>query len=60
MNDRKTGYAFIRLLKSKDSILVADKIIKALKPYRGILKTIISDKGKEFVDFKKIEKALDI
>lgn len=60
MNDRKTGYAFIRLVKSKDSKLVADKIIKALKPYRGILKTITSDNGKEFADFKKIEKALNI
>ncbi|MBK8699043.1 MAG: IS30 family transposase [Saprospiraceae bacterium] len=39
---------------------MANKIIEALSPYRGIIKTITSDNGKEFAHFKKIEKALKI
>ena len=58
--DRKTGIAFIRLVKSKDSKQVSRAIINALRRYKGIIKTITSDNGKEFADFKTIEKELGI
>lgn len=60
INDRKTGYAKIRLLKSKDSKQVAKAIVKALKPYKKHLHTITSDNGKEFSDHQYISGKLGI
>jgi transposase, IS30 family len=60
INDRKTGYAWMQLLKSKDSKEVANKIIEALTPYKEIIKTITSDNGKEFGCHKKISEKLEV
>ena len=60
MNDRKTGLVKIRQVKSKDAEVVSKAIIKALKPYKPILKTITSDNGKEFSLHDVISKELEI
>lgn len=60
INDRKTGHAWVKLTRSKDSLEVAKKIIKALMPYKNMIHTITSDNGKEFANFKLIEDELDV
>lgn len=60
INDRKTGFAKIKLLKSKDSKQVAQAIIKALLPYKKYLHTITSDNGKEFSEHQYISDKLGI
>jgi len=60
INDRRSGLAIIRLIKSKKSKLVAKEIVKALKPYKKYLHTITSDNGMEFADHKYVSKKLGI
>ena len=60
INDRRTGYAKIKLVKSKDSKEVAKAIVKALMPYKAILHTITSDNGKEFSEHQYISEKLGI
>ena len=60
INDRKTGFAKIKLVKSKDSKVVAKAIVQALKPYKNHLHTITSDNGKEFAEHKYISEKLGI
>lgn len=50
INDRTSTKGRIRKLKSKNSDEVAVAIIETLLPYKGLLKTIISDNGREFAD----------
>ena len=60
INDRKSGFAKIKLVKSKDSQQVAKAIVKALKPYKIYICTITSDNGKEFAGHKYISEKLGI
>lgn len=60
INDRKTGYAKVRHVKSKNSKKVAQAIIRALTPIKEVCYTITSDNGKEFADHELISKALDV
>jgi len=50
INDRKTGYTKVKLIKTKESYEVAQAIIKALTPLKAHCHTITSDNGKEFAD----------
>ena len=58
--DKKTRMTFIRLLSSKKSDEVCSTLITLLKPYKGILKSLTLDNGKEWGFFKRIEKGLGI
>lgn len=60
INDRKSGYAKIILVKNKDSKVVAKAIIKALMPYKDHLHTMTSDNGKEFSEHQYISEKLGI
>jgi transposase, IS30 family len=60
MNDRKSGYAKIKLIKSKNAKQVARAIVKELKPLKQYLHTITSDNGKEFAEHKYISEKLGI
>jgi transposase, IS30 family len=60
MNDRKTGYAKIKLVQSKDAKEIAKAIIKELMPLKNYIHTITSDNGKEFAEHKLISEKLGI
>ena len=60
INDRKSGYAKIKRVKSKDSKKVAKGIFQALMPYKNHLHTITSDNGKEFSEHQYISEKLGI
>lgn len=60
INDRKTGLAVIRKLKSRNALELANAAIEALTPYKGMLHTITSDNGKEFAHHQLIAKALNV
>jgi transposase, IS30 family len=60
MNDRKTGYAKIKLVKSKNAKQIAKAIVKTLEPFKHLLHTITSDNGKEFAEHKYISQKLGI
>lgn len=59
-NDRASGIAWIALLEGKDSKALADKAAEMLSPYKGLLRTITSDNGKEFAEHKAIAKSLGV
>ena len=60
INDRKTGYTKVKLVKTKGSKEVAQAIIKALTPLKDHCFTITSDNGKEFADHKLVAETLGI
>lgn len=60
INDRKTGLAKVRLLKSKNAKGVAKAIVKALKGIKEICKTMTSDNGKEFAQHEYVSKKLGL
>ncbi len=60
INELRTGYAKVRKLLSKNAKEVSRMIVKVLKPYAEVCKTITSDNGKEFADHKFISKQLGI
>ena len=60
INDLTTGYAKVRKLKSKNAKEVAKMIVKTLKPFAHLCKTITSDNGKEFAEHKFVSEHLDI
>jgi transposase, IS30 family len=60
MNDRKTGYAKIKLVKSKNAREVAKAIVSELRPFKQYMHTITSDNGKEFAEHKYISEKLNI
>ena len=60
INERKTGFAIIRKLTSKNADHVAKQIVKALKPIAHLCKTITSDNGKEFAEHEFVSKELGI
>lgn len=59
-NDRASGISWIALLEGKDSKALADKAAEMLMPFKGLLNTITSDNGKEFVEHKAIAKSLAV
>lgn len=60
INDRATGVAKIRILKSKEATEVNQAIIDALQEWTPFLKTITSDNGKEFAFHQKVSKTLEV
>ncbi len=60
INDRATGYLWIRKLSGKEATPLAEKTIEALMPYKQHLKTITSDNGKEFTKHELIACELGI
>lgn len=60
INDRKTGYTKVKLVKTKSSKEVARAIINALEPIKEQCHTITSDNGKEFAEHQMISEKLGI
>lgn len=60
INDRASNISWIRKIRSKNSDEVAAAIVDTLLPYKGLLKTITSDNGREFADHATVAKALGI
>ena len=60
INERKSGYAKIRKLKTKNADQVAKEIVRALKPIANLCKTITSDNGKEFAGHEYVSKELGV
>ncbi len=60
MNDRASGYTFIRLLQSKKSEDVKCAIIEISIENQLIIHTLTSDNGKEFFRHKEVSEALNL
>ncbi|MCL4153105.1 UNVERIFIED_CONTAM: hypothetical protein GTU68_053340 [Idotea baltica] len=60
INERKSGYAKIRKLKTKNAEQVAKAIVRALKPIAHLCKTITSDNGKEFARHEYVSSELGV
>ena len=60
INELTTGYAKVRILKSKNADEVSKMIVKVLKPYAKFCKTITADNGKEFAQHKYVSEQLGI
>jgi len=60
INDRLTGYLWIRRLEGKNATELAGKAVEALMPWKVWLQTITSDNGKEFAEQEKMEGDLNI
>ena len=56
--ERKGGFSIIIKVESKNAKLVAKEIIKAMRKYKGFVKSITFDNGLEFAEHEKIAKAL--
>jgi IS30 family transposase len=52
--ERKTGYALVRRVKSRHAAGAATAIISALKPLKGLVRTITFDNGTEFTQHARI------
>lgn len=59
MVERKTGYVVTRWVKTKHATVVADAIIGALRPLRGLVRTLTFDNGLEFAQHKRVAVACD-
>lgn len=60
INDRVTGLVWIRILESKHEAPLTVAAIRALEPFKGQIKTITADNGKEFAGHEKIAEKLEI
>ncbi|MEI8301410.1 MAG: IS30 family transposase [Chlamydiota bacterium] len=58
--ERATKVSFLFKLKNKEAKAVTKGIIKILKRFKGIIKTITFDNGKEFSLHEKVSKSLGI
>ncbi len=58
LNERKTGISLIGKVASKHTDIVISQAIKLLLPYKKWVHTITADNGKEFAQFKDLEKSL--
>lgn len=58
--DRKSKFALIKNVPSKEAGVVKQALIEMLQPIKAIAHTITSDNGKEFAYHKEIAKALNI
>ena len=57
--DRKSKFAIIKNVPSKEARLVTQALIEMLQPIKAITHTITSDNGKEFAYHKEVAAALD-
>ena len=58
--DRKTRYLWMEKLSGKNAKEVAEKLTKALIPYKNMIHTITADNGKEFSEHQYVAQRLDI
>jgi len=57
--ERKSGFALLRKLPSKEAAITAEQLVDALMPIKEHVHTITSDNGKEFAKHEFVAKALD-
>jgi IS30 family transposase len=57
--ERKSGFALLRKLPSKEAAVTAEQLVDALLPIKEYVHTITSDNGKEFAKHELVAKALD-
>lgn len=57
--ERRTGFALVRKVQTKNARGVAAAIIAALMPYKALIRTITFDNGLEFSQHESISEALD-
>jgi len=60
INERKSGFVWIKKLNGKDAIELAEKAVNTLKPHQNWIRTITSDNGKEFAEHTKISSDLNL
>ncbi|MBP8823980.1 MAG: IS30 family transposase [Flavobacteriales bacterium] len=60
INDRASGMLLMRKVPRKESALVAQAAIDALRPWKPLLHTATSDNGKEFADHERIARKLQL
>lgn len=56
--ERKTGLLKMQRVTKKSAHLVADAMVNLLTPVRLHVKTITSDNGKEFAEYKEVRECL--
>ena len=59
INERLSGFVLIGKVAKKTTEAVTRMAVELLKPYKDRVLTITADNGKEFADFKYIEKKID-
>lgn len=59
VNDRASSFSLIQPVKTKKAEEVEKALIRMLTPFKGKIKTITVDNGKEFSNHEKIAQALD-
>jgi IS30 family transposase len=57
--ERKSGFALLRKLPSKEATVTAEQLVDALLPIKEYVHTITSDNGKEFAKHELVAKVLD-
>ena len=57
--ERKSGYALLRKLPSKEAETTAEQLLDALLPIKDHVHTLTSDNGKEFAKHELVSQALD-
>jgi IS30 family transposase len=60
INERKSGFLWIKKLNSKDAGELAEQAAHILKPHQHWIHTITSDNGKEFAEHQKISEDIKI
>ena len=60
MNDRATGYLWMKKVPFRTAELVQKATVELLLPIKDLLTTITSDNGKEFANHQRISKELDL
>lgn len=60
INERLTGYLWIRKLNGKNATELAEKALEALMPWKSWLHTITADNGKEFAEHERMARDLKI
>ena len=56
--ERKTGFALVRKVRTRQAAGIATAIIDALKPFRNLVRTITFDNGLEFAHHARITEAI--
>lgn len=60
INDRASGWCWLRKLSGKSATDLANETVKVLTPWKKYIHTITADNGKEFAKHKQIAKELNI
>jgi IS30 family transposase len=60
INERLTGYLWIRKLDGRNAAELAEKAVEALMPWKPWLHTITADNGKEFAEHERVAGGLEI